>query len=1167
MHEARSLAPLLGVLLASTPAAAAPGDELARSRAGLLLLEEAPSVALARSPAGLELRKTGNLAQCFDGSGAQVGVDGRDVMPTDAALPLRDGTGFVAFGPIFPDTSGGHISIARFDCRTGWGEVRQPPLLSILTPQGGRVQACQLPVRPMEVAIDADGRAFFTEGSRLCTFHEESDAFEVLLDDAAIDALLAPRVDPMLAALGLGPLVGGDGFSWGLRSLLVAPDGSLWTFTSLTYMGNPVEAVVALLRRAPDGTWSLAGGLEPADELATATLSRSYTTPWLWLDDATGLLVSGVFTGPLDETLRPSRAFLSVRDPAAAETPPRFVELAGFALDLRPTMAPSGVMQFGLRIDPARFDFDLDGLAELSERAAGTDPRRFDTDGDGASDGHEVRLLGTDPLDGAAPQLTAAQRARTRLAPTTMPDDWRRLHLEGPIAASRRIGQDLRVQGAADAVCGYLIDADGDLYPEHESCFDEAGEAIGPEPMPVPGAQLADDGACLFVERPEQGVVVRIDRDGTETKVFAGDSISLVAISCRVLFVTALDLTVTRVVDGAPFVVFDPTRACPVAGDESELQSCSTQELVPEVGRTVELRPLGLDLEAGAALFALSTDRGEALVAIDAARARVVLRAEALDPWRRLQRVFVEPGGRRHVLLHDGLGRERRLLTLNGAWAPLQLPGPRLERFGLHEPEGWFRGALSGTSVARFPHVLDPENPADPGCSACCACAPGVMICQPCAGIDPPSVVEKEAAAFAAWVPVEEGARPGETLFFSTSGSGFTLEQWGLYRSTAAGAIVPLIEGPAFVAAIAEEAARAALWSGAPGAILELQPDSTGRKLCLIDAQDYVPDGERTVWELTLDEQGLPGAVHHVATGDYTGCAYDADGRRALLTRDGAVTLGGVALPIRAGGEAHSLAFVGDRFIARAGGGILCFDAAGTVTGAAAAIDAFAPGPSGTIFFVSASGVGEVATIDGFCAGDGPRARLHDAETIYDAAEFELRFTDYSVFTRNHHLAVRPDGIVLVQAGDTQRTEGPAAGLMPPPSPLFRLRPTFEPLTSERIAALEPYRRNVELGCHHTADFSVAGGMATLPGGDATTFAAADGWPNFGLAPERLEQPGPGDGGGGGAGGSGAADASAGGDSGGGCGCHGGGGGLSALALALALLAAARRSRGAAPFG
>jgi hypothetical protein len=51
--------------------------------------------------------------------------------------------------------------------------------------------------------------------------------------------------------------------------------------------------------------------------------------------------------------------------------------------------------------DPRSWDYDGDGVHDLSEFVIGTDPRNPDSDGDGVSDGAEVQQ-GLDPLGGQA---------------------------------------------------------------------------------------------------------------------------------------------------------------------------------------------------------------------------------------------------------------------------------------------------------------------------------------------------------------------------------------------------------------------------------------------------------------------------------------------------------------------------------------------------------------------------------------------------------------------------------------------------------------------------------------------------------------------------------------------------------------------------------------------
>ena len=57
-------------------------------------------------------------------------------------------------------------------------------------------------------------------------------------------------------------------------------------------------------------------------------------------------------------------------------------------------------------------DMDGDKLLDIEEAAIGTDALNPDTDGDGYEDGHEVFVLGTDPLDPLDPAPVRGRKRR-----------------------------------------------------------------------------------------------------------------------------------------------------------------------------------------------------------------------------------------------------------------------------------------------------------------------------------------------------------------------------------------------------------------------------------------------------------------------------------------------------------------------------------------------------------------------------------------------------------------------------------------------------------------------------------------------------------------------------------------------------------------------------------
>ncbi len=422
--------------------------------------------------------------------------------------------------------------------------------------------------------------------------------------------------------------------------------------------------------------------------------------------------------------------------------------------------------------------------------------------------------------------------------------------------------------------------------------------------------------------------------------------------------------------------------------------------------------------------------------------------------------------------------------------------------------------------------------------------------------------------SFALWVPVVEGAQPGETILWAQRGDGGRLADWTIFRSTIEGAVVPFIDGPTFIGLIDDAEVRARLNaqpSDGLGALIDLQPHPNGHSLCLIDDLDYVADGDTTLWELRLDDKGMPASVHFIGTGPYRGCTYDDAGELATLTETGELTVGGRQVRPANGVTTRALVRAGGRLLAvQNDGEVTCTDAAGTIVGSAGDVDTVAPGPFDTAFYVTKGGVGGATTVDGFCGRNGPRLKLHNEDTMYDAAEREFEFTGYPVVSVGNHLAVRPDGIVLFQPGEGKRTAGPAFGLLPPPSPLFRLRPIYEPgNAADRLPALERFRRKVELSGIHTLDFRSTSVLATLPGGDPDAFAAADGWATFGPIPDYALVDAPPDAGTGDAGATDAGPDAAPGKGSGGCGCRmtgaGGGSGGVFWLLAAAVWGMARR--------
>jgi hypothetical protein len=57
-------------------------------------------------------------------------------------------------------------------------------------------------------------------------------------------------------------------------------------------------------------------------------------------------------------------------------------------------------------------DMDCDKLLDIEEATIGTDALNPDTDGDGYEDGHEVFVMGTDPLNPLDPEPTPVRERR-----------------------------------------------------------------------------------------------------------------------------------------------------------------------------------------------------------------------------------------------------------------------------------------------------------------------------------------------------------------------------------------------------------------------------------------------------------------------------------------------------------------------------------------------------------------------------------------------------------------------------------------------------------------------------------------------------------------------------------------------------------------------------------
>ncbi|MEE8523405.1 MAG: hypothetical protein V3T72_05700, partial [Thermoanaerobaculia bacterium] len=127
--------------------------------------------------------------------------------------------------------------------------------------------------------------------------------------------------------------------------------------------------------------------------------------------DAFGHLHVGYFESVAVEFFDPAvRIDLAVYDAAGTPLIPALAasELFSNFLEVapRPALAVSGVSAFltwslDLEVLLRSFHPDADGdlLTLWLERAAGTDPNLADTDGGGRSDGDEVLIDGTDPLD------------------------------------------------------------------------------------------------------------------------------------------------------------------------------------------------------------------------------------------------------------------------------------------------------------------------------------------------------------------------------------------------------------------------------------------------------------------------------------------------------------------------------------------------------------------------------------------------------------------------------------------------------------------------------------------------------------------------------------------------------------------------------------------------
>jgi hypothetical protein len=858
----------------------------------------------------------------------------------------------------------------------------------------------------------------------------------------------------MLEAMLAGPLEDAlgrprEGGTWSVQAGAASPDGRSFFVLALDAGSTPARALVEV---SAEGALSLRIGPEPLGVT--------------FLDETSDLVVDG---GGAQLAFFPARrdggpSFLGVL-PLAAGAPyasnlvpawpywpdhdlgPSSVEFLVGSTSGTPYARLADGRVRAISFDDDLADFDRDGLTRGEESARGTSDHDRDVDRDGASDGFEVETSRTDPLraDDTPPTSTSVRG----FAPSALINDWGRPFRwgAGELAAGGAAyctGTEDSFEVLRDWRCWGADGAELTVAPtwSRPVFTDDLGHYF----------HVADGGRILRVERAtgreellatwtEPGMVgeqvVRVER------AFSPDAILVARVLDGGLHLLAAD--------GSDHALFEPSRVeCPLTPTPADLARCGDADLARPVE---EVALLGDDTTTGdtVAWVRLRGIPGGEIVQLTPTGLRHLTDSDALAPYTTYFRgVGRAPDGRWLVSSGD-VGLEARVF--DGAFR--HLPVRQVAAIGQLEQ---FFGDGVGVEGAWAYLSLPPQTGETGGCS----CVGSICLCGFDSSRAPPTPRIVPAVDRTLMVPVPDGLEPGEVVMTARGpgrdAASYPFEGRGLFRITTLGGVAPWLDEDD-LARLGDEALRASLAETPLANLDDVGISPRLDAVCVVE-----PEHGRAI-EITLDETShLETSARLVAT-DAVGCAYDDEGRLALL-RGRAIDVGGESIALDGSAPPRTLEHAAGRYLVLDEDGALeCVD--GALAHARPDVRLLTLSPidvDGVVALIEREGSGRLARVEDLCSGLGASDALSIDGTFTLVDQLTAVTSAIRYEARGATIAIAPNGLLY---GALWAPVAGSGELLDPmlninqgiTFALHRFRPAYPPITPERrIEAIDPWR-------------------------------------------------------------------------------------------------------------